>query len=245
MMWEWPKHTARLSRAPTARPHQQALFPDFPAGFLPKGSFRLITKCGVTCPAACPARWCQRGFGTWGVCVLLSLLFLTPSFCLTLCSLLSAAPHGDKLPVFQEPGGKHLHCMSTSPTSTGSAGGHNPRWGGTHPSMLPDCHVWRPSAALEDLGGPYLAVPICTQPKTCGFCGRTLISFTPVINFSLVISCSTYKVQLISYCLPGFEDCITEVQFCLSGVQGKKGEMKILSIFPLIVKTQSKRSRYV
>lgn len=112
MMWEWPKHTARLSRAPTAKPHQQALFPDFPAGFLPKGSFRLITKCGVTCPAACPARWCQRGFGTWGVCVLLSLLFLTPSFLLILCSLLSPAPHGDKLPVFQEPGGKHLHCTA-------------------------------------------------------------------------------------------------------------------------------------
>lgn len=133
-----------------------------------------------------------------------------------------------------------LHGMSASPTSTGSASGHNPPWGGTHPSTLPDRHVWRPSDALEDLGGPYLAVPICTQPKTCGFCGRTLVSFTPVINFSLVISCSTYKVQLISYCLPGFEDCITEVQFCLSGVQGKKGEMKILSIFPLIVKRQSK-----
>lgn len=90
--------------------HQQDLFPDFPAKFTPKGSFRLITKSRETGPASCPARRCQRGFGVWGVSVHLSLLAL--SFLLTLHLLLSPAPRGEELPAFQEPGGKHPHRVA-------------------------------------------------------------------------------------------------------------------------------------
>lgn len=101
--------------------------------------------------------------------------------------------------------------------------------------MNPPLHAAGPPPVKTSccLGGPQSAAPISAQPETCVLCKGTLNSFTPTINFSLVAACSTDKAQPISYCLPGFEDGITELQFCLSGIQGKKRRNENTMHFPV------------
>lgn len=90
------RYDITMSKTHTQAPqstHQQDLFPDFPAKFMPKEIFRLITKSRETWLKSCPACWCQSYCGAWRVSVGLSLLFLTPSFLLTLSLFLSPTPH--------------------------------------------------------------------------------------------------------------------------------------------------------
>jgi len=175
---------------------------------MPKGSIRLITKCGETSPASLPACRCQRSSGARGVSVLLSLLFLTHSFLPVLHLLLSRA-----------------HCRGAAGVS-GAWCQASPVWVSAQAPWSWHCRQPPPSLETECcLGGPawtFTSRSVCAQPKASVFCGRTLVSFTPIISFSLVAACSTYKVQLVSDRLPGFEDCITEHRSCLNGVQGKK-----------------------
>ena len=127
-------------------------------------------------------------------------------------------PIAEELLAFQEPGAKHPQCgCQHKPLGAGTADNHHP--------------PWRPSAASEDLPGPSRAGLSVPSLKASVFCGRTLVSFTPIISFSLVAACSTYKVQLVSDRLPGFEDCITEHRSCLNGVQGKKEKWKYCAFF--------------
>lgn len=208
-------------------PHRQRLFPDFPARFSPKGSVRLLTKPRGICPAACPTARCRRGFGAWGVSVLLSLL---PSSWQNVYSF-------HQLLV-----GRDCRRFRSSVASILTA------WRERKPHRCPQSQCPPPSFGMNPplhaagpppvktsccLGGPQSAAPISAPPETCVLCKGTLDSFTPTINFSLVAACSTDKAQPISYCLPGFEDGITELQFCLSGIQGKKRGNENTMHFPV------------
>lgn len=121
--------------------HQQDVFPDFPAKFIPKGIFRLITKSRGTCLKSCPACWCQSYCDTCRVSVGLSLLFLPPSFLLTLRLFLSPTPH------WRNCWRSRSLVAAFSPVATTVLGED------CLPTTLWNPHVWRPSAAWEGLCG--------------------------------------------------------------------------------------------